>query len=44
MSDHADMAIALVLLLVFVGVGLLSVIAGTDSRIDEVARRRRYLT
>jgi hypothetical protein len=38
------MAIALVLLLLFVGVGLLAIIVGEDSRIDEVERRRRYLT
>jgi len=37
------MATAFVLLLVVVGVGLLSIIVGEDSRIDEIERRRRYL-
>jgi hypothetical protein len=35
------MAIAVVLFIVLVGVG--SVLYGRDSRIDENARRRRYL-
>lgn len=40
-GHHVSMAIALVLTLV--GIALLSIVAGADSRIDEVERRRRYL-
>jgi hypothetical protein len=40
-NDHARMGIALIFFVVVVG--LLSIFAGADSRIDEAERRRRYL-
>ena len=40
-QHHVSMAIALVLSIIVIA--LLSVVAGADSRIDEVERRRRYL-
>ena len=41
MSDDTCMEIALVLFVVVVG--LLSLVRGVDSRIDDVERRRHYL-
>jgi hypothetical protein len=38
---HAGMGIALIVFIVVVGI--LSIVAGADSRIDEAERRRRYL-
>jgi hypothetical protein len=38
---HAGMGIALIVFIV--AVGILAVVAGADSRIDEVERRRNYL-
>ena len=37
------MEIALLFAIIFVAIGLASVFAGADSRIDDVERRRHYL-
>jgi len=37
------MEIALLFAIILVAIGLASVLAGVDSRIDEIERRRRYL-
>jgi hypothetical protein len=40
-GHHVVMGIALIVFII--AVALLSIVAGADSRIDEAARRRRYL-
>jgi len=40
-QHHVDM-IGVILLTLLLVVGLLAVVAGVDSRIDDIARRRRY--